>query len=125
MNEIGRLWTILFLLAILSPLGLMVPEYFGAGGAWGEDSPSGVQKIVGFLPAKMTELAEIWQAPLPDYSLPGTTETTPLASKSWDYFLSAVLGPLLCGGLGLVTMRLLFRKTSAPYRTHPPTVDFK
>lgn len=125
MKELKKIWIVLFLLATLSPLGLLIPEFFEAGGAWGEESPSEVQKIVGFLPTNMADLAELWKAPLPDYALPGSTEATPLTRKSWDYFLSAMVGLLLCAGTGLTATKFLFRQNSATIRTQSAHFDSK
>lgn len=124
MKKSKTLWVALFLLATFSPLGLVLPEYFGAGGAWGEESPSEVQKIVGFLPAKMTELADLWQAPLPDYAFPGTPESAPIHQRSWSYFISAVLGLLLCGGVGALVARALSPRGHSEKLPQPSPFNF-
>ncbi len=73
------LWGILGLLALLSPLGLLA-----AGTAWGE---WGVDEIpgLGFVPAGMERLSELWQAPIPDYAVPFLGEKV-------GYLVSALLG---------------------------------
>lgn len=95
-----KFWVTLALLALISPLGLLVPEYFSANGAWGEWSPPEIQELIGYLPDKMAQAADIWQAPFPDYARPGTEDSSPLLQKSIDYVFAAFLGLFLCWALG-------------------------
>lgn len=73
------LWGILGLLALLSPLGLLA-----AGTAWGEWGPDEIPGL-GFIPAGMERLSELWQAPIPDYAVPFLGEKV-------GYVVSALLG---------------------------------
>ena len=83
---------ILFLgiLAILSPLGIILPKYFDAGGAWGEWSVEEVSKQTGKEPAGMKKDAELYNAPIKDYSI--GKENDSLSKQSVYYILSGVAG---------------------------------
>ena len=96
----------LFLLALVSPVGLYLPELFRAGAGWGEWSLEQVTRMVGYAPSGMEKLADIWKAPMLDYALPGQAES-PLAQRSVSYALSALLGIGLCGGAMYVLTRWL------------------
>jgi hypothetical protein len=78
------------ILVILSPLGLILPEYFGAGDAWGEWSTESVKEQTGFEPEGMKKEATLYSAPVPDYNT-GKEEDT-LTKKSLAYILSGVIG---------------------------------
>lgn len=97
------------ILALLSPLGLILPEYFGAGNAWGEWGNDELKKLVGYVPEGLANLSSIWKALLPDYSFRGT-EGKGLGHQSLGYVFSAIIGVGLCIGLGWVIGKLL-RKT--------------
>ena len=112
MKEYKHLIIALFILAVLSPLGLYLPEVCGAKYAWGEWDPAELEKMLGYTPTNMAKAAEMWKAPLPDYSF-SNTENVPLAHKSGDYIISAFVGILVCGAVGILGGKLLIkRKTS-------------
>lgn len=90
--SLGRLgWTMaiaLVIIALLTPLGLLAPG--GAEFEWGIGE---VASQVGFVPAGMEALGDLWQlAPLREYSLPGLGDESGLAGQSAGYVLSAVIG---------------------------------
>jgi cobalt/nickel transport protein len=78
------------ILVVLSPLGLLLPDYFKAGDAWGEWSLESVKEQIGHEPEGMKKNAELYAAPIPDYN-PGKEEDT-LTKKSVGYILSGVIG---------------------------------
>jgi cobalt/nickel transport protein len=78
------------ILVVLSPLGLILPDYFKAGDAWGEWSVESVKKQTGHEPAGMKKAAEIYSAPIPDYN-PGK-EDDPLSKLSVGYIISGLIG---------------------------------
>jgi hypothetical protein len=90
-----KLWMGLVLLALLAPLGLILPEYFKSGPAWGE---WGLKGFSGF-----------WGAPLPDYALRGS-EGKGLPSLSFDYIMSAVAGIALASIAAYLIGKMLARK---------------
>lgn len=81
----------LLILIVLVPLGLLATgETFGE---WGADD---LQEKLGFVPKGLEDLAPTWSAPIPDYALPGDESET---GSVMAYYLSAVLGVVICAGL--------------------------
>src|SRR5574337_1130328 len=97
MKTVKKLWTGMAVLAILTPLGLIIPAWFHAGGAWGEWSLEEIRKLVGYVPEGMQKLSELWKSPMPDYTVPGQHQGT--AHESLGYFLSAITGIAVTAGL--------------------------
>lgn len=91
MRTVTKLWIGLAVLIMLSPLGLILPEYFKAGAAWGEWGAEEIQKMMGYVPKGLEELSSLWNAPMPDYAFKGW-EGRPLKDLSLAYVASAVLG---------------------------------
>ncbi len=91
MKTSTKLWILILILIILSPLGLLIPEHFKAGSAWGEWGADEIKEMVGYIPAGLAKLAEIWHAPVPDYSFRGWEEAD-LIKQSIAYIMSAVTG---------------------------------
>jgi hypothetical protein len=92
----------ILLLAILSPLGLILTNKFKAGDAWGEWSVEKIKKELGFTPRGMEKNAQIWKAPMPDYS--NGNEKNSLFVNSEYYILSCFVA---MGLIGLATFGLL------------------
>lgn len=104
-----RLWIGLALLVIISPVGLILPEHFKAGSAWGEWEAGQMQKLVGYIPRGLEKLASLWTAPIPDYAFKGWEEKG-LPRLNLAYIISAVIG---IGIIVMVTMligKILARK---------------
>jgi hypothetical protein len=98
-----KLWLGLFLMALLTPLGLMLPAYFGAGDAWGGWSAEALRLMLGYVPEGLDRNADWWPAPLPDYSL----ASTPSGGLQLTlYIASALVGAL---AVGLATYALARR----------------
>jgi cobalt/nickel transport protein len=108
MNMTKKLWLGIGLLALLSPLGIIIPKWLGAGGAWGEWGLDEIEKAAGFVPEGMKRTAEIWKAPLPDYALPVQGKGTVL--ESFGYVLSAIIGIALVAGVMYIMAKLLGRR---------------
>jgi cobalt/nickel transport system permease protein len=112
MEASPALWKKLLLglvaLALLTPLGLALPELAGAGEAWGEWGGERLGEVAGYLPAGLERLESLWHAPMPDYSPPGTAEASLPALSLW-YVLSALLGIGVAGGLAAGVRWLLGR----------------
>ncbi|HEX7512912.1 MAG TPA: cobalt transporter CbiM [Candidatus Methylomirabilis sp.] len=110
MKEYRAFWIALLALALVSPLGLYLPELMRAGTAWGEWSLEEIRQMVGYVPAGMQQLNDVWKALLPDYALPGQ-DGAPLAHRSLAYILSALLGIGLCGAATYILTRRLTKKS--------------
>lgn len=104
-----RLVGLLALLLLLTPLGILA-----GGTAWGEWAPqdfskadtraqiataSGEHQAPSIAPAGLTRLAQLWQAPMPDYA-PRFLKSAPLG-----YLLSACFGSGLLLALGWLVSR--------------------
>ena len=98
-----KLWIGIIILTLLSPVGIILPEKFNAGDAWGEWSVETIKEMLGFVPAKLEDNADIWKAPIPDYNL-GDDESSFL-TQAFSYILSAVIGIAI-----IIFLTLGFRK---------------
>ena len=108
MKAYRGLWAAILAMALLSPLGLYLPELMRAGAAWGEWGLEKIQKIAGFVPEGMKRLARIWKAPLSDYAVPG--QSRGLAGESWGYVLTGIIGVAVTAGVMYLLVKLLGRK---------------
>jgi cobalt/nickel transport protein len=99
------------ILAALSPIGLILPEIFKAGSAWGEWGPDEVKDLVGYIPADLEKLSSLWKAILPDYAFSGW-ESKGLGSLSFAYAASALAGIALCVGFGWLLGKTLTKKNA-------------
>ena len=112
MKTTTKLWLALVALVLLSPLGLILPAEFAAGSAWGEWSAGEIEQLVGYLPSGMSRLADLWQAPMPDYAFRGQ-ESAPLHALSISYLVSGLLGvAVVVGVVMLVGKALAHRERS-------------
>jgi cobalt/nickel transport protein len=106
MKEYRRFWMALIVMALVSPIGLYLPQIMKAGPAWGEWGMEEIKQMIGYAPAGMEKYADIWKAPIPDYALPGQ-EQAPLSHLSLSYILSALVGSAGCGVGGYLLARWL------------------
>jgi cobalt/nickel transport protein len=100
-----KLWIGLLVLALLTPLGILLPERFKAGKAWGEWGAERLEKLVGYVPEGLKKLADLWKAPIPDYSLGGDKASMTVHVVS--YIASGFLGILACAFVVFVISRLI------------------
>lgn len=94
MKTTTKLWIGVLLLIVLSPLGLLLPEHFKAGSAWGEWGAHEMQKLVGYVPKGLGKLSGLWNAPIPDYAFKGWEEKG-LPYLSFAYIISAIVGIII------------------------------
>ena len=106
MKEYRPLWFALLVMALLSPLGLYLPEWLRAGAAGASGASTRSRRWSGMPPQAWRSCSDLWKAPIPDYALPGQ-EGAPLAHRSLSYLLSAFVGVGLCGGSTYVLTRWL------------------
>ena len=86
-----KLWIGLAILIVLSPLGLLLPDHFKAGDAWGEWGTDTIKELVGYIPRGLEKLSSLWSAPISDYAFRGWEEKG-LPRLSFSYIISAVVG---------------------------------
>ena len=109
MKGTRRLWWGIIGLILLSPIGLILPEVFESGPAWGEWGLQDLEKMLGFVPAGLKKISDLWSAPVPDYNLKGF-EGKGLVHSDLAYIISGALG---VGVIILVTLfvgKILGRK---------------
>ena len=109
MKTVTKLWIALGALVVLSPVGLILPERFKSGSAWGEWGADEMERLVGYVPQGLKRLSEAWNAPMPDYALKGWQEKG-LAHLSLAYVLSAVAGVVLIVVVVWVLGKILVKK---------------
>jgi cobalt/nickel transport system permease protein len=100
--KLRRLWVGLIVLAVATPLGLLAP-----GTAWGEWGSDKFKDLgLSFVPRGLSQLENLWGAPLAGYDLPV------LGNTNLGYVFSAVLGIGLVSLLAWLLTSLLSRPTS-------------
>jgi len=110
MKVIAKLWIGIAILIILAPLGLLIPEHFKAGAAWGEWGIDEIKELAGYIPRGLEKLSTLWNAPIPDYNLKGWEEKG-LNHAGFAYIISAVVGVILTATAVFLIGKLLTRKS--------------
>ena len=70
-NARKALWIGIGILALLTPLGIILPRLLNSGAAWGEWGPEELSKLVGFVPEGIRRLGGLWKAPFSGYAVGG------------------------------------------------------
>ena len=109
MKITSKLWLGIAVLIGLSPLGLILPEHFKAGPAWGEWGADEMRKLVGYIPRGMQKLSGFWSAPIPGYGFK-CGEDKGLPHLSFAYILSAIVGISIIILVVMAIGKLLTRK---------------
>ncbi len=108
MSTITKMWLGLAVLAVISPIGIILPAKLKAGSAWGEWGIDEIEKMLGYVPRGMKETAEKWHAPIPDYGFKGWDQMG-MAMQSLGYIFSAIIGIAIVVGaimfLGKITVK--------------------
>jgi len=104
-----KLWIGIGVLVILSPLGVILPDQFKAGTAWGEWGLNEIQMMTGYVPQGFSRLSELWKAPLPDYAFQGW-KGKDLFSMSFAYIISALAGIATITGVVLLIGKVLVKE---------------
>lgn len=102
-----RLWIGLIVLALLTPLGIILPEKFKAEEAWGEWGAEKLEKLLGYLPEGLKKWADFWKAPIPDYNLGG--DEASMTVQILSYIASGLLGIGICVGAVYLVSRWIVR----------------
>jgi len=103
----NKLWLGLFIMALLSPLGIILPEKFGAEDAWGEWGLDTLEKLLGYVPEGLKKTADIWTAPIPDYNFGGDGALLP--AKILSYIVSGIIGFILASVVMIIISKYLFK----------------
>jgi len=103
----NKLWLGLFIMALLSPLGIILPEKFGAEDAWGEWGLDALEKLLGYVPEGLKKTADIWTAPIPDYNFGGDGALLP--AKILSYIVSGIIGFILASVVMIIISKYLFK----------------
>ena len=109
MKTVTKLWIGLGLLAVISPIGLFLPDKLKAGSAWGEWGADEIKGLIGYIPGGLEKLSSVWNAVLPDYAFKGWGDKG-LGQLSFAYIISAIVGIALCVGGAWLLGKLLSRK---------------
>jgi len=88
-----KLWIGLVIMALISPIGLILPELFNSGDAWGEWGTDTLEKLLGFVPEGLKKYTDFWKAPFPDYNLAG--EDSSMSVQVISYAASGMIGILV------------------------------
>ncbi len=80
----------LFIVVVLTPLGILIPMVFNAGSAWGEWDTETLKKLVGYIPEGVKRYSGIWKAPFPDYTLGG--ENASVLVQMISYIAAGIIG---------------------------------
>ncbi len=104
-----KFWILLAVLALLSPLGLLLPRFFRSGTAWGEWNADELGKMLGYVPHGIAGQGAQWNAPLPNY-MPQGWEEKGVLHLSLAYLLTAFAGM----GLIVCIAWLIGRRMATP-----------
>lgn len=102
-----KLWIGLLIMALLTPLGILLPEKFKAEGAWGEWGKDELEKLLGYVPKELAKWVDLWKAPIPGYNFSGEEASMP--SQVISYVASGLLGIGVCTLMMFLISRLLKR----------------
>jgi hypothetical protein len=83
----------LLVLALLTPLGIVLPRAFHAEGTWGEWGPEHLGRVLGYVPERLGRGAHIWHAPAAGYSF--SKDGASLGSQLLFYIIAGLAGIIL------------------------------
>lgn len=111
-----RLLVPLALLVLLTPIGLLIPAWSGAGAAWGEWGADEVGELAGAIPRGLQSLGDLWGGFLPGYGPPGDAAASPVRQALW-YLFSAGFGTAVL----LLLLSLVRPRTRRDVPDGPPS----
>lgn len=103
-----KIFIILVVLAILTPIGIFLPIAFNANDAWGEWSVETIKGLVGYVPEGLQKYSDVYKAPIPDYTLNETD--TSITHQSLFYVLSGLVGIVATFGLTFLLSKYIIKK---------------
>lgn len=102
-----KILIILLLLCLITPVGILLPMFFNASDAWGEWSAQTVKELVGYVPRGLERYSDVWEAPLPDYTI--NREDTSVVHQSGYYIVSGIIGATVTYVVMLLISRLIVK----------------
>jgi hypothetical protein len=100
-----KLWIGLLVMALLTPLGILLPQKFKADDAWGEWGIEKLAKLLGYVPEGLRKLAYFWKAPIPHYNFGG--EGASMTLQAISYIVSGLLGIGVCAFVVYLVSRFM------------------
>ena len=97
----------LLIMALLSPLGILLPKMFNAGLAWGEWDTGTIERLIGFVPEGMKKISRIWKAPVRDYTF--GVQNASVAAQALYYMISGFLGIIAAVSIVYLISRLFVK----------------
>jgi cobalt/nickel transport protein len=108
MNKLQKkILTVLLLLCLITPIGILLPVFFNAGDAWGEWSAQTVKELVGYVPEGLAKYSDVWKAPLTDYTVNG--EDNSIIHQSGYYIVSGITGATVTFVVMVLISKLIVR----------------
>lgn len=108
MNKLQkRILIILLLLCLITPVGILLPMFFNAGDAWGEWSAQTLKELVGYVPQGLSKYTDLWNAPLPDYTINAGDKS--VVHQSGFYIVSGIFGATLTYIVMLLLSKLIIK----------------
>ena len=102
-----KLWLWLSIIALLTPIGIILPARFGSEGAWGEWGLDALERLLGYVPEGIRKTAGIWRAPIREYNFGG--EEVLFSTKVISYLVSGIIGAVLVGLVIVIIARLVLK----------------
>ena len=108
MNKLQKkILIVLLLLCLITPLGILLPMIFNAGDAWGEWSAQTVKDLIGYIPQGLAKYTDIWNSPLPDYTM--NADDTSVVHQSGYYIVSGIIGATVTYVVMLLISKFIVR----------------
>lgn len=101
-----KLWVGIGIMALLSPIGIIIPEKMKSGDAWGEWGPEKIKEMLGYVPKGLEKLSGLWNAPLPDY---GFGEGASPVMQYIAYIASGIIGIALAGVMVFLISKIMLK----------------
>lgn len=84
---------IILILIVLTPLGVILPDFINNHGTWGEWTNEEIHEMIGYIPVGIKSYSTIWSSFLADYSL----------NIEFKNKLFYIIEYLSCGLIGILT----------------------
>ena len=108
MNKLQKkILIFLIVLAVISPVGILLPMAFDANEAWGEWSAETVEKLIGYVPEGLQKYSDTYKAPIPDYTL--NADDSSVTHQSFFYILSGIIGIAITFGVTVLISKFIIK----------------